>query len=782
MKKTKASLLLLLPLLLISAAVQIRAQDVGIFGVIKQQTFVQDSDKIARLIDQDFQGSNNSNNEENVPLAFNLFLDLNDGGSISSATVTPPGGGTLTLTTDGDNYNFRYNAESLLDLNTVHPNGTYTFSIVTTHNGTLTVPLTLTGDSYPSVPRVSNFGAAQTINASQNFTLTWDAFSGGTSGDFIQVIIQDEFNNTVLESDGPGEGLDGTDTQFTIAANSLEAGKRYHVELMFAKLVQVDSSTVSTGVAAYTKRTLLDIKTTGTAMDFESPSLSYSKPYYGEYNVPVESVIAFHFSEPMNTEEVSIEWTGTGLNPSDFAYLWSEDARIMYAVYYHEGGLPTNTQITWVLNPLDGSSFFQDLAGNPLSFSTGNFNTSGDAATGDPEVRNILLVKNHFLKQTGVSPTDTSEYAFEVTGDLNILNSIINGTVTTPGAGMVHPENDSYGTTFDYEAIYSSKTDLDRFFPSGTYGISLEMAYNEISQVSLTFPSDNYPNSPTLASFSSLQTIDPNQAKTISWGAFTGADSSSAYFIQFRLETDTGEEVFETPSFDEEGALLGTATSVVIPAGTLSPGRKYHGELIFARRVAVDTTTFSGATFLAAFATSTVFEIQTTGSPIQPTLTITMGNPTQIFVTGDKHVSYVLEATMNFQSWYTVSYSQSTYDGTSTTFYDSDAAYFSKRFYRVKEVSGSENAHRSVSIQGTVYDSGNSNPLAGATVSTTLSGATTVTDNNGNFFLQTDVTLTDYYQSYGIMVSKGGYTTYSQNSSWGETVRNQQIYLNLNTP
>lgn len=770
MKCLRLPLLLCLVQLWTALPAQANVQDVSFLGVIKEQKFDQHGDKIAQLSkDQD------SSNER--ALRFNLFLDLGDGGSITSATVTTPGGTNLTMTAEGDSsYHFSFSTDNLLELNTQHPSGTYTFNVVTTHNGNLNIPLLLSGDTYPNVPRVSNYSAAQSIDATTGFTLTWDAFTGGTAGDFIQVSISDESDNQVYDSGSPGSGLDGTATQVAIPAGTLSAGQHYHAEVMFAKIVQNANSGGTGAVAAYTKLTSFSMTTTGPVIDFDPPSLSYPNPQYSESSVPVKSVIVFTFTEPMD-HLVNIDWSGSGLNGANFVYTWSADDYTLYAVYNQAGGLPMNTQISWTLNPVNANTPMQDKAGNPLYFTSGSFTTSSSAATSDPDVKEIVLIKNQFSIQTGVTPTSLEQYNFEVNGDLNNKNGILNGTVTTPGTAVVRPENNFDGTTFDYEALYASKTDLDRFFPNGTYSVSLDTAHDGTKTVPLTFPADNYPNVPTLSNFSSLQAVDSAQSLTISWGSFSGADNSSSYFIQLRVETDSGEEVYHSPGIGKGGALTGTSVSVDIPANTLSPGRKYSAELVFARIVATDSSTYSGATFRAVFAKSTDFTVQTTGSPIRPTLTFIKGNPAQISLTGDQHVSYVLEATEDLQSWFAISYPQGTYSSTTTSFYDADFSFFPRRFYRVREDSSNGSFRLPVSVQGTVYDSNTLEPIAGATVSTTLSGATTVTDSDGNFYLQTGTTLSDYFQSYGITVTKTGYVTSSQNLAWGERVRNQQFSL-----
>lgn len=763
---------LLLASALICPAHRTLAADVQIFGVVKQQNFVQDSEQIVRLADD----------SDEYPFKFELFVDLGDGGAVTSAGVGTPGGTNIVLQTDefDGGYYFSFEGEHLLDLNQQHPDGTYTFNIVTVNNGTLNVPLTLTGDSYPSVPRVSNFAAGQSINAAADFTLAWDAFTGGTAGDYIEVFIEEASDSyhEVFHSGPPGEGLNGTSTSVLIPAGTLTAGKRYRVEIMFARIVQNVDSSGSLGVAAYTKRTDVFVATSGT-VDTQTPNMFNSRPYYGEELVPVRSVIRFEFDEPM-AQIVSLDWTGTGLTPANFDYFWNHDDTVLSAVYNQVEGLPAGTQIGWTLNPAGGGSTMQDKAGNALPMNSGNFTTSSDAATPGPDVAEIFLLKSQSFEQTTGGVISQENYEFEAFGDLNVMNGILSGSITlpAPGSAVVYPDNDFYGTTFDSSAGYAAKADLDRFFPNGSYAISLNTAHDGAKNVTLNFPADTYPNTPTLVDIGPLQTVDPTQLLTVTWGQFDGADDNGTFFIQLYVSTSSGDDVYESPSEGEPGALTGTSISVVIPANTFSPGRNYEGELVFARIVDQDDSSYDGATFGAAFARVTKFEIQTTGTPIQPLLALVPGtDPAQIDVTGDKHVNYVLEATGDFQSWFPVNYPERTYENNTATLFDYDSGFFSRRFYRVKEVPD-DNFQLPVSLQGTVRNAQNFAVIAGATVSTSLDGSTTVTDSNGNFFLQTGVTSSESTQSYTVTVTRSGFNTFSQNTNWGDRPRNLQISLN----
>ena len=74
------------------------------------------------------------------------------------------------------------------------------------------LPTTMT---QPNPPHISNFVAAQSVNATQAFTLNWDVFVGGTTTDYVYVVVG--ANNTwQTPSPGAPGALNGTATSVTI--------------------------------------------------------------------------------------------------------------------------------------------------------------------------------------------------------------------------------------------------------------------------------------------------------------------------------------------------------------------------------------------------------------------------------------------------------------------------------------------------------------------------------------------------------------------------------------
>lgn len=212
-------------------------------------------------------------------------------------------------------------------------------------------------------------------------------------------------------------------------------------------------------------------------------------------------------------------------------------------------------------------------------------------------------------------------------------------------------------------------------------------------EVTLTVGPDDYPNAPTIQNFSTTQAIDSSQPFTLEWGAMVDGDTSD--FIGLFIE---GEMTcyFETPEAGEPGALDGTVTSVIIPADTLPPGRTVEGELVFAKIIDSDTSSYPGATGLTAFVTITEFEIQTTGDPVKPQLQIEHnGTQVNITVTGEIGIQYKLQSSSDLLNWAHLT-TRHIYGndcegflGTFQDFDDNDISGSPKRFYQVEEVPSS---------------------------------------------------------------------------------------------
>jgi hypothetical protein len=136
-------------------------------------------------------------------------------------TVTVPTSATNTLAQDSlraEVYGFMNGSTNNSAFDLQYPSGNYVFNVqASSSNQQVTVNLPSTM-AQPPVPHVSNFTAAQSVDPTQPFTLTWDAFSGGTVNDFMSVQIGTNFTTPTLGSTG---ALSGTATSVVIPANIL---------------------------------------------------------------------------------------------------------------------------------------------------------------------------------------------------------------------------------------------------------------------------------------------------------------------------------------------------------------------------------------------------------------------------------------------------------------------------------------------------------------------------------------------------------------------------------
>src|SRR5438552_8477590 len=97
--------------------------------------------------------------------------------------------------------------------------------------------LNLPADAYPTTPQILNFTAGQSINSATNFIVTWSAFSGGASTDFIAFEVDDSMGMTVFSTPDLFAlgALDGTATSVTIPGVTLAAGTTFNGRLLFVK-------------------------------------------------------------------------------------------------------------------------------------------------------------------------------------------------------------------------------------------------------------------------------------------------------------------------------------------------------------------------------------------------------------------------------------------------------------------------------------------------------------------------------------------------------------------
>lgn len=240
-------------------AVDTSPADVVAYYVSKAQEFVQTS-----------AGAPVLNNDTPFDFVAHVQERPADGSTVNDATITVPTNTVLTgpqdlQTNDDEGWDFFREFDTKAQLDAALKTGSYKFAINTVNQGLKNPAVTLPAEAYPVTPHISNWADAQLIDASSDFTLNWDTFTGGTTDDFIQVSIVNQSGETVLETQDFWEAnpLRGTAKSLVIPAGTLEAGETYSAELLFANASTLDRTTYknSLGTTAYSKITTFSLQT-----------------------------------------------------------------------------------------------------------------------------------------------------------------------------------------------------------------------------------------------------------------------------------------------------------------------------------------------------------------------------------------------------------------------------------------------------------------------------------------------------------------------------------------
>lgn len=178
------------------------------------------------------------------PYSFMASVNLATNRTATAVTLTVPGGSPQPMSSFfGGSYFLVDSTNDLSKLDALYPPGNYTFTVTGSPNQI--VPANLPANAIPNAPHLSNYAAAQTINAGAAFTLRWDAFVGGRAIDSISVQVYNSSPALVFQitnSAGCPSVLPGTATSVVIPANTLMSNQTYTAHLLFLKNISTDTN------------------------------------------------------------------------------------------------------------------------------------------------------------------------------------------------------------------------------------------------------------------------------------------------------------------------------------------------------------------------------------------------------------------------------------------------------------------------------------------------------------------------------------------------------------
>ncbi len=325
-------------------------------------------------------------------------------------------------------------------------------------------------------------------------------------------------------------------------------------------------------------------------------------PANGSSGVSPSAAVVFTFNEQMDTALTMVQFidTVTFMSlPTSFA--WSANDTVLTCT--PTPAFPANRMIVW---SADGES----LIGDPLEGTLGGFFTTGSGSGGNPgsgtnRLTSFVIGKAHFYDQTSAgAPTLNPDipYLFTAMTALASNRTANSVSVTLPTTAVSNlTQNFLHPESFFLTASHVNLALFNNTFPAGNYVFNVS-ATTSNQQVTVNLPASlTQPNPPHVSNFAAAQSVTATQSFQLSWDAFQGGTATN------HISVSIGES-FRSPDFGAAGALNGTATSIVIPAGTLQPASNYNATISFYRSTGSSNASY---TTMAYVATSTEFSLIT---------------------------------------------------------------------------------------------------------------------------------------------------------------------------
>ena len=227
-----------------------------------------------------------------------------------------------------------------------------------------------------------------------------------------------------------------------------------------------------------------------------------------------------------------------------------------------------------------------------------------------------LLTKGQVATQTnsGLPAINAKNgYVFDAKIVLAATSTLTNGSILLPaGLGSEALISSAPGNDPEFSHKVNKQSTLDKDYPDGAYTFTIEDTADGLLQPTLQLTGSDYPPLPHLNNFSAGQAINANGYFNATWDAFAGGIATD--FVQFHIEDLAGNKIWETPDVEKPGALDGTATNAVVPAGVLNTNQTYNARIQFQKAVTANWTNYPGVLSESGYYTRTTFTLATTAA------------------------------------------------------------------------------------------------------------------------------------------------------------------------
>lgn len=318
--------------------------------------------------------------------------------------------------------------------------------------------------------------------------------------------------------------------------------------------------------------------------------ISSVTPARGAIGVSPSAAVVFTFSAPMDQAATTAGFFDTvnPVNTPTFTQVWSGGDTVLTCT--PSPAFTAGHGITWFVSGT--SAIGDDL------FDTGTFTIAGSAGTGSGtnKITTFSVGKIYSFDQgSSAAPVldSLAPYGFSATTSLASNRTATSVTLTLPNNAVSNlTQNPLHSESFFLFATFTDQTAFNTTFPTGNYQFSVLSTTNQ--NVTVNLPASlTQPNAPHISNFAPAQTVNPTQPFTLNWDAFSGGTASDFIFV------DVGE-VFLTSQPGTPGALSGTATSVLIPAGTLAANSNYDCSIGFYHALTSSNSSYATLAFVAS--------------------------------------------------------------------------------------------------------------------------------------------------------------------------------------
>ncbi len=246
-----------------------------------------------------------------APYAFEGGTTLASNLTATNVSLTFPGNTMSNLFDDPlapEDFSFYAAVTNLTNFNATYPAGNYTFNVQSASNQpvTLNFPASL---QQPNAPHLSNLTAAQSVDSTRPFLLTWDPFPGATAADYFYLYLVAGDSN-VFQTPNPGQtnALSGTATSVQIPTNSLSPGTSYMGFLGFERALTNSPSSNYSTVVFLLSDTTFNLTTTGGGAPGGPLTLTNASWNGGVLTFAVASAVGQTFTIEYSTDLSSGAW------------------------------------------------------------------------------------------------------------------------------------------------------------------------------------------------------------------------------------------------------------------------------------------------------------------------------------------------------------------------------------------------------------------------------------------------------------------------------------------